>query len=89
MFDGGEPLTVGINSAKFRIPILAAALPSSVVLEVIDFVVAGPGGIMLHVIFLYHVDGFAVEGVLLGHAGVDLVFILCKSVGTFPTPGCL
>lgn len=89
MFYGGESLAVGINCAKLRISILAAALPSSIVLEVVDLVVAGPGSVVLHFIFLYHVDGLAVEGVLLRHAGVYLVFVLCESGGTFPTPGCL
>ena len=89
MFNGGESFAVGIDSAKLRIAILAAALLSSIVLEVVDFVVAWSGGVVLHFIFLYHVDGLAVEGVLLRHAGVDLVFVLCESGGTFPTPGCL
>ena len=39
--------------------------------------------------FLDDIDGFTVDGILLGHTGVDLILILDYLLGTLPTPGCL
>jgi len=80
---------MGVNGAKFGIPVLAAALSSCVVFEVVDLILSWSWGVVFHFIFLNDIDGIAVEGVFLGHARLHLILILYEGGDTLPTPGCL
>lgn len=76
LLDGGEPLAVGLDGAVLGVSVLAYAVPSGVILEVVGLVGTWAGGVVLHVVLLDHIDCFAMKRVLLGHAGFYLVLVL-------------
>ena len=89
LFDVGKSFFMRFDGSEFGVGVLAIAMSSWFIFEVIGLVVAGSWCIVFHFMFLDDIDCFTVDGILLGHTGVDLIFILDYLLGTLPTPGCL
>lgn len=70
-----KALEVWVDGAKLRVSIFAVGLFGGA-LKIWRFIGSWSGCMVAHLSLFDHVDGFGMEGVVLPHAGLELIFVL-------------
>lgn len=87
--DAGESVTMRFDGPELGVRVFALAMPQLGYFKIRRVIGSGSRGVVAHLVLLDHIESLGLEGVLLMHAGFDLVLVLNQKRCTLPTPGCL